>query len=258
MGRRAAKIATRKNAADAKRAKLYGKICKQIISVVKAGGSDPKSNAALDNLLKVAREAAVPKDLIERNIKNALDKNQDDFIECTYEARAFITLSALALLMKIAYGAGGVGIIIEVLTDNVNRSASLVKEAVRKSGGKMAEPGSVQFNFERKGVIRVPGNVDEDTLLMAATDAGAEDVQPDEDADEDKPRFKVLTLGTDFASVRDALMAAGIPLLQDNSGLEMIPLALIETDEASQEANETLVDRVLELDDVDAVYSNSA
>eukprot|EP00958_Prasinococcus_capsulatus_P017306 scaffold1945_cov395-Prasinococcus_capsulatus_cf.AAC.11 len=183
-GRKAAKVAKTKNREDAKRSKLYGKFGKLIINAVRKGGADPTTNALLDKLLKDAKASNVPRDLIERNLKRGSDKNQADFQELTYEA----------------YGFGGAGIIIETNTDNPNRTNSDVRDIVRKAGGKMADQGSVAFNFARKGVFRVPasGVASEDELMEAAIMAGADDVKGPEPLgdgadDETEPAYIILT-----------------------------------------------------------------
>jgi hypothetical protein len=145
---------------------------------VKEGGPSPAANPALAVLLQQAKEADVPKDIIDRNLKKATDKGQADFVELTYEV----------------YGYGGVGLVLEVLTDNFNRAAATIRDVVKKGGAKMADSGSVLFNFKRAGVIYVKADsVKSDELLLAAMDAGAEDVlepEADEDEDNDKEEEK--------------------------------------------------------------------
>lgn len=152
MGRRSAKIAVRKGKADAQKAKLYGKLGKMIAQAVRSGGTDPIANARLREVLAQAKLANLPNDIIERNIKKATDKNSADYSEIFYEA----------------YGPGGTGFIIEALTDNVNRTASDVRIAVTKSGGKMADVGSVLFNFQRTGLIMVDAEEGEDKVRLCA------------------------------------------------------------------------------------------
>lgn len=246
MGRRSSKIATKKGAQDKKKAKLYGKMGKQIVKVVKAGGPNPAANAALAQLIQQAKDTDVPKDIIDRNIKKATDKDQQDFVELTYEV----------------YGYGGVGLVLEVLTDNHNRAASTIRDVVKKNGAKMADSGSVLFNFKSAGVIYVKADkVEADDLLLAAMDAGAEDVvepsSDDEDDEEDDEKyFKVLTPVDQFATVRAGLQEAGVPFDADSSGLELIPVAEIEADDEAMDLNKILIEKLLDLDDVDAVYSN--
>ena len=136
MGRKAAKVAQTKNKNDAIRTKLYGKFGKEIARAAKEGGTGT-DNVRLQGILKDAKRMSVPADLIERNLKKAGEAKGGDFMELTYEC----------------YGHGGVGIVMEVLSDNVNRCAGDIPAAVKKGGGKMAESGSVLFNFERKGLV---------------------------------------------------------------------------------------------------------
>eukprot|EP00850_Spirogloea_muscicola_P015222 SM000115S23901 [mRNA] locus=s115:159824:168761:+ [translate_table: standard] len=245
MGRRAAKIATRKGAQDARKAKLYGRIGKQIVAAVRAGGASPGSNAALERVLQQAKLFAVPRDVIDRNLKRASEKGQAAFEEVTYEV----------------YGYGGVGLVLEVLTDNMNRAAANIREVVRKGGGKMADMGSVMFNFRKCGVVAVPfDKVSSDEILLAAMDAGAEDVMDPRAVNEEEPKenpsYKVITPQEDFFKCRLKLEQAGIPIDVDGSGLQFMPTALVQVDDDARELNEVLRERLLELEDVDAVYLN--
>ncbi|CAL5229087.1 g12345 [Coccomyxa viridis] len=242
MGRRSAKIATRKGAQDAKRAKVWGTIAKKIIQAAKACGGDP-ANARLIEVLKLAKAAEVPKDLIDRNIKKATDKAQADYQEIVYEA----------------YGAGGTGFIMECLTDNVNRSATDVRTAIVKGGGKMADSGSVLFNFQRRGEIYVKGNAStEEEVMDAAMDAGADDVQPATGDDDEVTGFKVLTAPEDFGVVREKLQELGQQIDHDLSGLVYTPLAHVEVEDSAFEMNESILERLLTVDDVDAIHTNCA
>ena len=178
-------------------------------------------------------------ELIDRNIKKAGDKNQADYQEITYEA----------------YGLGGVGIVMDILTDNTNRASATVRAAVNKTGGKMADPGSVLFNFKRCGCVVLTGG-SEDDVFVAATDAGAEDIQPRSDGE---PGWDVFTESAQFGAVAAALRAAGLPVAGDESGLRMVPLVKVDVPDDEQfEKNAALLDALLELDDVDAVVSNQA
>jgi YebC/PmpR family DNA-binding regulatory protein len=158
-----ANIKHRKERADAKKGKLFSRITKEIISAVKQSGPDPKSNPKLRLVLQKARAANLPNDNIERNIKKAASADQADFVEMTYEL----------------YGHGGVGLVVDIMTDNKNRVASDMRIATNKRGGTIANPGAVTFNFDRKGVIQVlKKNAIEDELFMAVSEAGAEDFDP--------------------------------------------------------------------------------
>ena len=229
---------TQQQKGEAIRTKLYGKYGKLIVTAVKeGGGADPVANTQLARVLADASRLSVPRDLIERNIKRATDTSQADYMELTYEA----------------YGAGGVGIVIEVLSDNVNRAAADTKAAINKSGGKVAEPGSVLFNFERKGFISLNCACDkEDEVFETAADNGGDDVKPREDGADG---FVVLTEVAGFMQCQKALADAGFEIDADGTALKMVPLAEVEVDDDAAEKNEALVEKLLELDDVDAVYT---
>mmetsp|Transcript_1851 Transcript_1851/g.6643 ORF Transcript_1851/g.6643 Transcript_1851/m.6643 type:complete len:299 (-) Transcript_1851:132-1028(-) len=239
MGRRSAKIAGRKGKEDALRSKLYGKIGKQIVQAVKAGGPDPVANQHLGDILKVAKQANVPKDIIDRNVNKASDKNQADYQYITYEA----------------YGVGGVGLVIEALTDNVNRAISDVRDAVNKGGGKMAESGSVMFNFQRQGWIYLEGEAGEDEVMEVVLDAGADDVIAGE-GDDGQQEVKVVCPMDSFGAVRDAIVEADLKMAADKSGLVYAPLAEAEISDEDYDLNMALIERILDVGDVDAVHSS--
>ncbi len=188
-------------------------------------------------MLQLARLNNIPKDLIDRNIKKASDKSQADYTEVTYEA----------------YGLGGVGIVLDILTDNLNRASASVRAAVNKAGGKMADPGSVLFNFKRCGCVVLSGG-DEDAVFAAATDAGADDIQPRAGGE---AGWEVLTEVSAYGVVASALKDAGLPIVPDQSGLRLVPLVRVDVPDDEQfEKNVALCDALLELDDVDAVVCN--
>eukprot|EP00887_Chlorella_sp_A99_P005047 scaffold4.g5047.t1 len=243
MGRRSSKIAARKGKADAQKAKLYGKIGKLIAAAVRSGGPDALANTRLREALAAAKAAQVPADIVDRNIKRA-SESKADYTEVTYEA----------------YGIGGTGFVVECLTDNLNRSAAEVKSAITKGGGKVADPGSVLFNFQRRGCIRVvAGPADEDAVFEAATEAGAADIQPAEDEESGTVvGYKVLTAVEDYGAVHASLVEQGLTLAGEDCGLVYVPLVQQEVDDAQFEGNEALLERLLSLDDVDAVYSTVA
>jgi YebC/PmpR family DNA-binding regulatory protein len=228
-----ANIKHRKGKADALKGKLFSRVTKEIISAVKQGGSDPKTNPKLRLAIQKARAVNLPNDNIERNIKKASSADQADFSEVAYEL----------------YGYGGVGIIALVLTDNKNRAASDMRIATNKKGGTIASPGSVAFNFDRKGVIEIPKkNGDEDTLFLAVTEAGAEDFELEEES------YFVTTPPDKLFAVKDKLDQLGIPC--ESAELQMLPKTLVECDAENQKLNEELIDYLENLDDVDAVYHN--
>ncbi|KAI3422797.1 uncharacterized protein J3R85_011694 [Psidium guajava] len=246
MGRRSCKIAGRKDAQNAKKAKLFSKIGKEVVSAVKKGGPNVTSNSALAAILEKAKELDVPKEILERNIKRASEKGQESYIEKIYEV----------------YGFGGVSIIVEVSTDKVNRSVAAVREVVKDYGGKMADPGSVMFKFRRARVVNIKvTDADKDQLLTIALDAGAEDViEPsiyEDDADEDKLEsyYKVVSAAENYSEILSKLREEGIAFEPDN-GSELLPITTIEVDDEAMDLNKELMSRLLDLDDVDAVYTD--
>ena len=227
-----ANIKHRKGKADAKKGKIFSRIAKEIISAVKLGGSD-RSSPRLRLALQKAKDNNVPNEIIERNIKKASSADQANYDELTYEL----------------YGHGGVGIIVEVMTDNKNRSSSDMRIATNKRGGVIAAPGSVLFNFDRKGVLQITKkNAVEDELFLVATEAGAEDFEVTDEA------FILTTDPALLYTVKDAITPHGF--VCESSELEMIPKSYIECDEETAKANLALIDWLEELDDVDAVYHN--
>ena len=228
-----ANIKHRKGRADAAKGKVFSRVTKEIISAVKQGGADPKSNAKLRLAMDKARAANMPNDNIERNIKKASSTDQADYFEVTYEL----------------YGHGGVGIIVDAMTDNKNRTASEMRIATNKKGGSIATPGSVAFNFEKKGVIQIAKEgVNEDDLFLVATDAGAEDFDTTDDL------FLVITSPDELFKVKQQLESQGISSGEAN--LEMIPKVDVECDEKTLQSNMALIEWIEELDDVDAVFHN--
>lgn len=152
-----------------------------------------------------------------------------------------------------AYGAGGVGIVMEVLSDNVNRAAADTRAIVNKNGGKMAEPGSVLFNFERKGIIVLDcSNDQEDGVFEVAAEAGGDDIVPRDDGEEG---FTVITEVADYMACQRALEDAGFTINGDETALKMVPLAEVEVDDEAADINDALVEKLLECEDVDAVYT---
>lgn len=228
-----ANIKHRKGRADALKGKAFSRIAKEIISAVKQGGPDPKSNTRLKIAIQKARLANMPNDNVERNIKKASSADQADYAEVTYEL----------------YGYGGVGIIVEALTDNKNRTASDIRIATNKRGGTIASPGSVMFNYSGKGVIQVlKKSVNEDALFLAVSEAGAEDFEA---ADE---MYYITTPPDLLFQVKEKIEALGIAC--DESSLEMIPKVTIECSQEDKEKNLALVEWLEGIDDVDSVYHN--
>ena len=215
---------------DAKRGVLFTKIGNQI-AIAARSGTDPAMNPSLAMVLEKARLANMPKANIERAIARVADKSAAALIEETYEA----------------YGPGGVGIIIEVATDNKNRTMPEVRHTLEKNGGRMADPGSVMFQFTRKGVIFVKAKGDE--VMMAALDAGAEDVADEEDG------TTIYTAAGDLAKVRSGLIDAGYEI--DSAELQYVPNNTVPVDEEASAKVEKILDAIDDLDDVVAVHTNA-
>ncbi len=228
-----ANIKHRKGRADIIKGKIFSRITKEIITAVKQGGPDPKSNPRLRLVLQKARGANMPNDNIERNIKKASSADQADYQDVTYEL----------------YGYGGVGIFVEIMTDNKNRASSEMRIATNKRGGTIASPGAVAFNFDRKGVIQVlKKSGKEDEIFLIATESGAEDFEGHDDI------YIITTPPEALFQVKDALDQHAIA--SESAELEMIPKVHVECNAEDAKANEELIDWIEALDDVDAVYHN--
>ncbi|CAI8599853.1 unnamed protein product [Vicia faba] len=246
MGRRSSKIAGRKEANNAKKAKLYSRIGKEVVSAVKKGGPNVMSNSALAAVLEKVKELDVPRDIVERNIKRATEKGQEAYIEKIYEV----------------YGYGGVSMVVEVSTDKINRSIAKIRDVVKDCGGKMADSGSVLFKFTRARVVNIKvSDADKDQLLGIALDAGAEDVidpptyEDDTEEDRSERYYKIVGSSENYSSIVSKLREEGIDFEPDN-GSELLPNTTIEVDDEAMDLNRELMSKLLELDDVDAVYTD--
>lgn len=230
-----ANIKRRKGRADIVKGKIFSRIAKEIISAVKQGGPDVRANNKLKLAVQKAKEANVPNDTVERNIKKASSGDQKDFSEFTYEI----------------YGHGGVGLILDIMTDNKNRIASDIRGIINKKGGVVANPGAVAFNFDKKGVIRVSKEkYTEDELFLMASEAGADDFSQDDDF------YLVITAPENLYAVKQVLDSKGVKV--ESEALEMVPKTLVECSEENAKANFELIDALEELEDVDATYHNMA
>lgn len=228
-----ANIKHRKGKADIQKGKIFSRVAKEIIVAVKTGGPDQKNNPRLRLAILKARSVNMPNDNVERNIKKASAADQANYDEVTYEL----------------YGHGGVGIILDIMTDNRNRIASDIRIATNKKGGNVATPGAVSFNFDRKGVIQISKeHALEEELFAVAIDAGAEDFESVED------KFIVTTDPTLLFQVKEAIEHLGFPT--DQAELDMIPKIWIDCDLETAKANLALIEWLEGLDDVDAVYHN--
>jgi YebC/PmpR family DNA-binding regulatory protein len=227
-------IMHRKGAQDAKRARAFAKLIREITVSARSGLPDPASNPRLRAAVGAALKANMTRDTVERAIKKATGVGQgDDYVEVRYEG----------------YGPAGVAVIVEALTDNRNRTASDVRSAFAKYGGALGETNSVSFLFSRLGVVRYPRSVaGEDAMLEAAIEAGAENVESGEDGHE------VTTSIEDFFAVRDALEARfGAPEL---AKLDWRPTTLVTLDEVKAASLLKLLDVLEDNDDVQNVYAN--
>uniref|UniRef100_A0A832GP29 Probable transcriptional regulatory protein ENT73_01265 n=1 Tax=Caldimicrobium thiodismutans TaxID=1653476 RepID=A0A832GP29_9BACT len=229
-----AQIKRKKAAQDAKRGQLFTKLIREIVVAVKTGGSgDPDLNPRLRAAIQAARAANMPKENIERAIKKALGLESDtNYEEAYFEG----------------YGPGGVAILVSTITDNRKRTVSELRHLFSKYGGNLAEPGSVAWIFEQKGLIVVPRK-DEEKVLEIAIENGAEDTK------EYESEIEIITLPSDFEKVKAALEAAGIEIL--SAKVTMVPKNLIPvSDESTAQSLLKLMEALEDLDDVQQVYAN--
>jgi YebC/PmpR family DNA-binding regulatory protein len=229
-------IKHKKGAADAKRGKLFSKLSRAIIVAAREGGPDPAANLALQNAVEKARSYSMPKDNIERAIAkgSGADADGSSFETVVYEG----------------YGPEGVAVLVEALTDNRNRTASEVRHVFTKNGGNLGATGAVAWQFERRGVLLVTADgVDEDDVVAAAADAGADDVELDGST------YQVSCAPEALRSVREALEHAGLSI--ESAGLSMVPKStVVIAEESTAKRVVRLIDGLEEQDDVQDVYSN--
>ncbi len=230
-------IQGRKNAQDAKRAKTFQKIAKELYVAAK-GGADPDMNPSLRLVMDKAKAANMPNDNIKRAIDKATGANAtENYEEVTYEG----------------YGPAGVAVLVHALTDNKNRTSTNVRVGFNKNGGSLGETGTVNYLFDRKGYLvieRTDTEVEEDNFMLEAIEAGAEDVFVYPEV------FEVLTDPSDFTAVKDSLQDAGYVFAEAN--LIMKPQTTIEVPEDKKEQLEQMIDVLEEDDDVQEVYTNAA
>jgi YebC/PmpR family DNA-binding regulatory protein len=229
-----AQIKRKKGATDAKRGNLFTKLARAIQVAARDGGGDPAGNAALANAIQKAKEARMPKDNIERAIAKGTgaDSSGDAIEEVLYEG----------------YGPGGVAILVDALTDNRNRTGSDVRHIFSKSGGNLGEPGSVAWQFEKKGTIVVDAERFSEDDLMPAIEAGAEDISGDEGV------WEIVTEPGDLTAVREALEQAGIEI--ESAEIAMRPTTTVEVEEGDVGKLMRLIEQLEEQDDVNAVHAN--
>ncbi len=224
-------IKRKKGAKDAARGKVFAKMARAIEVAAKEGGGDPDANATLATMIDKAKSAGVPKDNIERAIKRGTGEVEGAvYDEIWFEG----------------YAPGGVALYVHALTDNRNRATSEVRSTLTRNGGSLGEPGSVGYLFEPKGYFLVAG--EEDDVMMAALEGGAEDVVASGD------QWEITSALGDFKKVNDALVAAGLVI--ETADLTQIPSASVPVDEATAPKVLRLIDLLDDLDDVQSVYAN--
>ncbi|MBI2167913.1 MAG: YebC/PmpR family DNA-binding transcriptional regulator [Actinobacteria bacterium] len=231
-----ATIKHKKGAADKARGKLFAKVLKQVEVAARQGGGDANSNPTLRTFVQKCRDASVPVDTIDRAIKRGTGELEGvQYEQITYEG----------------YAPNGVAMLVDCLTDNRNRSAAEIKNIFTRNNGSLAEPGAVAWQFHRRGIIVVDkvAGADEDDLMLAALEAGADDV------DDQGDTWQITTPPGDVMAVRDALEAAGIPAA--SADLTMLPQNSVPlTTEGDARAVLKVLDALEEHDDVQAVYAN--
>jgi YebC/PmpR family DNA-binding regulatory protein len=227
-------IKHKKGAADAKRGKLFTKLARAITIAARDGGGNADANPALAIAVQKARDASMPKDNIQRAIDRGTGEGED--------------AAAIESVVYEGYGPGGAAILVETLTDNRNRTGSEVRHAFERHGGSLGEPGSVAWQFEKRGVILLDGERYGEEDLMPAIDAGAEDVSEDGDL------LKITTAASDLTVVRSALESAAVEV--QSAELSMEPKSTVEVGEGDALALLRLMDALEEHDDVDSVHAN--
>ena len=236
MGRKWANIVAKKTAKDGANSKIYAKFGVEIYVAAKQGEPDPESNSALKFVLERAKQAQVPKHVIDKAIDKAKGNTDETFVEGRYEG----------------FGPNGSMIIVDTLTSNVNRTAANVRTAFGKNGGNMGASGSVSYMFDKKGQIIIDKEeceMDADELMMLALDAGAEDFNEEEDS------YEVLTAPDDFSAVREEIEKSGAPIAE--AQVAMIPQTYVDlTDEQALKDLQRTLDLLDEDDDVTDVWTN--
>ncbi len=230
-----ANIQHRKKGQDARRGKLFTKLIREITVAARLGGGDPDANPRLRAIVDKSLRANMTRDTVERAIKRgAGDTDGDDFDEIRYEG----------------YGPSGVAVMVDCLTDNKNRTVAEVRHAFTKAGGNLGTDGSVSYLFSKIGILSYPAGSDEDAIMEAALDAGAEDVETNEDGSID-----VITTEENFMDVKDVMVAAGF----DPEVAEVTMKASTSVDLSLEDAQKVMrmVDMLEDLDDVQNIYSNA-
>ncbi|WP_104029393.1 YebC/PmpR family DNA-binding transcriptional regulator [Vibrio jasicida] len=229
-----ANIRHRKAAQDAKRGKIFTKLIREIVVAAKEGGGEADNNPRLRAAIDKALSNNMTRDTVNRAVSRGAGGEGDDNMETViYEG----------------YGPGGTAVMVECMTDNRNRTVSGVRHAFSKSGGNLGTDGSVNYLFDKKGVISYASGLDEDEVMEVALESGADDIETSEDGSID-----VYTAPADFGSVKDALDAAGFKA--DNAEVSLIPSTKAELDVDTAPKLLRLIDALEDLDDVQEVYHN--
>jgi len=231
-----AQVKHKKAVVDAKKGKIFSKLAKEISIAARLGGGDPDGNSRLRAAIEKAKEMNMPHD----NIKRAIMKGTSELPGIAYEESVYE-----------GYGTGGTALLLEVLTDNKNRTVSEIRHIMAKYGGNLGEAGCVAWMFEKKGYILVEKiKIDEDSLMSVALEAGAEDMKNDIGED----NYEIITAPEDMNKVKAYLETAGIPL--SLAEVTMVPKSYIALDEKSTEQVIKLIDALEDHDDVQGVYTN--
>jgi YebC/PmpR family DNA-binding regulatory protein len=229
-----ASIKHKKAVVDSRRGQQFTKLARAITVAARDGGGDPDANSSLENAIRKAKEASMPKDNIERAIARGTGEGGE--------------ASAIESVLYEGYGPGGVGVLIETLTDNRNRTSADVRHAFSKNGGSLGEPGSVAYLFEKKGTIVIDETRYSEDELMVAVEAGAEDISSDDDV------FEVIVEPMDFTRVLGALDEAGVEIQSAEIGYR--PSSLVPIGEGQAAKLMRLIEVLEDLDDVYAVHAN--
>jgi YebC/PmpR family DNA-binding regulatory protein len=229
-----ASIKHKKAVVDSRRGAQFSKLARAIVVAARDGGGDPNGNATLENAVRKAKEASMPKENIERAIAKGTGEGGE--------------AQAIEAVLYEGYGPGGVALLVEALTDNRNRTSADVRHAFSKHGGNLGEPGSVAYLFDKKGTIVIDSTRFSEDDLMPAVEAGAEDISTDEGV------FEVISEPADFMAVRAALEAAGVEML--SADMAYRPSSLVPIDERQAKVLMTLIEALEESDDVEAVHVN--
>ena len=229
-------IAAKKGKADAARGKIFTKLGRELLIAVKQGGPDPAGNSKLKDVIAKCKANNMPNDTIKNAIKKASGAgNNENYEEITYEG----------------YGPNGVALIVNVSTDNKNRTAADLRHVFDRAGGNLGTSGCVSYLFNKKGVIVIDKStttLTEDDLMLIAIDNGAEDFEVEEEV------YEITTAPSDFTAVREALEKEGIEFVQ--AEIQMVPTTYIDLDEKTAERMQRLIDNLEDLDDVMDVYHN--